>query len=94
MHDSIQDTFQLLRRTVEEDIIIKETFCDKALTVMGDPVQLQQVILNLVVNARDAIHLKQERNNNEHISINTNVIDLENTKAVETIPPGKYVEII
>ena len=39
-----------------------ETQLDGALpAVVGDPVQLQQVILNLVVNAMDAMRIVQQR---------------------------------
>lgn len=51
----IKETVQMLRGIVGEDIRISITLGDMDLTVSVDPAQLEQVLLNLCTNARDAM---------------------------------------
>ncbi len=51
----VQDTERLLRRIIGEDIELVTEFDPALGPVATDPSQLQQVILNLAVNARDAM---------------------------------------
>jgi len=46
---------RLLRRVLGEDIVLAVTLAAHPLIVMGDSVQLEQVLMNLAVNARDAM---------------------------------------
>jgi two-component system cell cycle sensor histidine kinase/response regulator CckA len=46
---------ELSRRTVGRHIELVCSLCDEPLEVEGDPSQLEQLLMNLVVNARDAI---------------------------------------
>ena len=46
---------QLLRRTIGEDIQMDIHLTDRPWPVIADPGQVEQVLLNLVVNARDAM---------------------------------------
>jgi two-component system cell cycle sensor histidine kinase/response regulator CckA len=46
---------QLLRRLIREDIELTLTLNGNALTVMADTAQIEQVLMNLVTNARDAM---------------------------------------
>ena len=55
LNDIAREVINLLNRTIEENItIVPKLNTDKAI-VLGDAGQLQQAILNLVVNARDAM---------------------------------------
>jgi PAS domain S-box-containing protein len=55
LHTTIDETMAILQRTIEQNITLK-LLCDAPNAfVLGDPVQLQQVILNLAINARDAM---------------------------------------
>lgn len=49
------ETRPMYQRLVEEDITVKVVPAEEDLRVMVDPTQLQQVVLNLVINARDAM---------------------------------------
>ncbi|BCR04209.1 histidine kinase [Desulfuromonas versatilis] len=51
----IRGTEKMLRRVIREDIEIELTLADKIPRVWADPVQIEQILMNLVVNARDAI---------------------------------------
>jgi PAS domain S-box-containing protein len=45
----------IMRETFPREIVIKESIPDDLHSVLGDPTQLHQVIMNLCVNARDAM---------------------------------------
>ncbi len=55
LNSTILEVVSLLTRTVEKNIAITEYFDSDQATVLGDPGQLQQVVLNLAINARDAM---------------------------------------
>lgn len=49
------DALQFIKQSVPENITIVQNICADNLTIQGDVNQLQQVLLNLVNNARDAV---------------------------------------
>ena len=51
----INDDVKMLYRLIGEDIDLVTTFTDEMAYIRADPVQLSQVIINLAVNARDAM---------------------------------------
>ncbi|HXH25405.1 MAG TPA: ATP-binding protein, partial [Vicinamibacterales bacterium] len=51
----ITDMQQLLRRTLGEDIRVDLRLASEPVWIRADPAQLQQVVMNLAVNARDAM---------------------------------------
>jgi len=51
----IGETQRMLRRLIEEDVSIHVRLCPEATWVRADPGQVEQVVLNLAVNARDAM---------------------------------------
>lgn len=52
----LQGLSKTLKRLIREDIILLTDLTDDELPVIADRVQIEQVVMNLVVNARDAIH--------------------------------------
>jgi two-component system cell cycle sensor histidine kinase/response regulator CckA len=78
---------QLLRRLMSENIEMK-TFVSKDVgAIKADPGQIEQVIMNLVVNARDALP------NGGRILIETSNVDLDSTYTRDhaVVIPGSYV---
>jgi len=54
-NDIVDRTAKMLKRTIGEHIKVSTELVDKKLSVSVDPVQLTQVLMNLGVNARDAM---------------------------------------
>jgi len=78
---------QLLRRLMNENIDMK-TFVSKDIgAIKADPGQVEQVIMNLVVNARDALP------NGGRILIETSNVDLDSAYTLDhtVVRPGPYV---
>lgn len=55
LDDAILGSARLLRRLVREDVALDVVTAAPSASLCGDPAELQQVLMNLVVNARDAI---------------------------------------
>jgi len=55
MNRQIEDSLRIYRRLLGEDISLNFIPCLKATPILADKQQLDQVILNLLLNARDAI---------------------------------------
>jgi PAS domain S-box-containing protein len=55
LNSLLQETVGLLRRTIPETIAIKPEPTDEPLTVNADGALVQQILLNLATNARDAM---------------------------------------
>jgi CheY-like chemotaxis protein len=55
LNDIVESSEKMLRRLIGEDVDVQMTLSPSALTVMIDPGQLEQVMMNLAVNARDAM---------------------------------------
>ncbi len=53
--ETIQETVKLLRRTIDPRITVDVAAASDLWPVEADPVQMQQVLLNLCLNARDAM---------------------------------------
>jgi len=78
---------KLLRRLIGEDIEMKTMVSAGLGTIKADPAQVEQVLMNLVVNARDAMP------NGGRMIVETSNVDLDKTYASEhvTVKPGSYV---
>ncbi|HVP31335.1 MAG TPA: PAS domain S-box protein [Myxococcota bacterium] len=55
VHGTIQDLTRLLARTIPRNIEVSVRLAAPDANVLGDPSQIQQVLLNLALNARDAM---------------------------------------
>ena len=91
LNSVIGDLEQMLRRLLREDITIALSLDPLLGSVAADPGQIEQIVMNLVVNARDAMP------NGGSLSIETANVDFETSyqlRANETpIEAGSYVMI-
>jgi two-component system, cell cycle sensor histidine kinase and response regulator CckA len=55
VRDVVSDSHRLLSHVVGEDILMEVDLAEHACVTRADPGQLQQVVMNLAVNARDAM---------------------------------------
>jgi two-component system cell cycle sensor histidine kinase/response regulator CckA len=55
LRDTVRDMDKMLRPLIGEDVELVTELCDEPVLVHGDPGQLEQVLANLAVNARDAM---------------------------------------
>ena len=77
---------KMLQRLIGEDISLEIKLTDGSATVRADPGQMEQVILNLAVNARDAMP------DGGKLLIETAHVELDEAFAIEhPLAPGPYV---
>ncbi len=87
LNDVVANLDRMLRRLLGEDIDLRTLLRDDIGAVRADPGQLEQVVMNLAVNARDAMPTGGT------LTIETANVSLDETYATEhsVVVPGPYV---
>jgi PAS domain S-box-containing protein len=87
LNDAIGNIATMLQRIVGEDLHVQLDLSSQKLMTRADPGMLDQVLLNLVVNARDAMPAGGD------LVIATSAVTLDEAEAARTADaaPGKYV---
>lgn len=83
----IKDFTGMLSRTLRGNIEIKNNLCDNPGSIEGDPIQIEQVILNLTLNSQDAMP------RGGTIIIETSRVKIEEdfVRKYENISAGQYI---
>ncbi|MFC1641135.1 PAS domain S-box protein [Myxococcota bacterium] len=88
LHQVIADVIAILRHTIDKRVRIQTNMEASTASVMGDPSQLRQVILNLAVNANDAMP------GGGTLAFRTSVAALgESGESVLELAPGSYLVV-
>lgn len=86
----VLDMEQILRRLIGEDIDLEITATPGPVAVKADPGYLGQVIMNLVVNARDAMP------RGGRLTLKTAAVEVKERRPARfgPVPPGAYVMLV
>lgn len=74
INDLIRDLEKMLRRLIGENIQMDTLLAAGIPLIKADPSQLEQILMNLVINARDAINENQDPESDKRIIIETESI--------------------
>jgi two-component system, cell cycle sensor histidine kinase and response regulator CckA len=87
VNEVVRDMERLMRRTMGENVVLVTELDQEPCMVKADAAQLEQVVLNLVVNSRDAMP------GGGTVTISTSRVELtgEGAQASPALPPGPYV---
>lgn len=83
---AVEQTEKILRRLISENIVLELSTGPTHDLVRADPTQVEQVILNLAVNARDAM----PRGGRLRLSTGSVTFDESHATAGATLPAGTY----
>ena len=90
IHHTIADVMPLLEQTIDKRITIRQQLDADPSTVLGDPTQLHNALLNLALNARDAMPAGGE------LTFTTSIVDLDDAfcrTLHREIKPGAYLHL-
>jgi two-component system, cell cycle sensor histidine kinase and response regulator CckA len=82
----LRELGRIVHRTFPKNITLKHDFGEASGWVQGDPTQLHQVLLNLCVNARDAM----PDGGTLSVELETRKVEAAQDAFQEPIPPGEY----
>lgn len=90
VHDLVAETVDLLRTSIDKRICIETNLAAPASVISGDPTQIQMALLNLGVNARDAMTEAGT------LTISTSSVHLDSIECEalnEQLRAGEYIQI-
>jgi signal transduction histidine kinase len=89
LNQTVAETISLLQRIIGEQIEIKMALGSEAQIVRADPVQIEQVVMNLCLNARDAMPTGGQ------LLVETETVQLDSEYCIRHhyTKPGRYVRL-
>jgi PAS domain S-box-containing protein len=83
----LKEMVKVIRETFPKNVILKQLFPENLWTIVADPTQIHQVLLNLSVNARDAM----PRGGQMSIEAENLIVDATYAAMNPEVKPGPYV---
>lgn len=89
IHPLIEETLILFERSVSKEIVAEKRFTEEPASVNGDEGQIQQALLNVLLNARDAMP------NGGKVTITTSATaaDAHTISQFSSVKPGRFIAI-
>jgi PAS domain S-box-containing protein len=89
LNQAVAELDKLLRRSLGEDVELQVVLAENLWTVRADPSQVEQILMNLAVNARDAMR------HGGKLTVETENVTLDQEYADEhpEVMPGEYVRL-
>ncbi len=90
IHRTIMEVISLLQRSIDKKISLQQIFKANPSYTSGDPTQLQNALLNLAINARDAMP------QGGVLTFETKIVesdDMFSSVKGDKLIPGKYIEV-
>ena len=89
LNQTVQDVLNLLDKVIGKDIEIKTALSEDLSAVRADPTQIEQVLMNLCINSRDAMPRGGQ------LIIETNKVEYsgEECRKKAGLQPGRFVEL-
>jgi PAS domain S-box-containing protein len=84
LNSVVANVTRLLHRVLGEDIVVTFTYSEQPLSVRADPGMIEQVLLNLAVNARDAMP------DGGRLSIDTSFVERSASESSHPGSPGSW----
>jgi len=87
INESLRHIFDICKNSFPKSVILDFRIDKQSLFVMADPVQIEQVLLNLCINASHAMTIMRADNEPEGGTLTVSTTVIENTEIKNILPP-------
>lgn len=91
LHPILGECLKMLRSTLSSTIVFREDIARDCGHIMADPIQIQQILINLCTNAA---HAMEVRGGTLNVSLHETVVNPGDTIDGQDVRPGKYVRLV
>lgn len=89
LNEVVRNTEKMLRRLIGEDVVFETRLQEDLMSVKADPGQIEQILMNLAVNARDAM----PQGGILTIDTENHILEDLDSSPLSEIQPGAYVAL-
>ncbi|GAB6146144.1 PAS domain S-box protein [Desulfocicer niacini] len=86
----IKDALKFMRSTIPTTIELQQNFPEKEVTILGDPIQINQVMMNICINAS---HAMEDTGGVLDILVETTSINEKTSARYPDLAPGDWLKI-